>query len=161
MQILIFSTWQCQHSNPYLCCSIRIPLVQFNSIQTVLRERGELEQFWRKNLPESFAQKYHPCFPSDIFLSMRTAKEKLHNYMNVSIFVENGMKRTGWDSSVGQPVNKNKHGPRAPREGKAHRVFPFSCCVLNSTLAHFLQLSLSVMLYFNLYCIKISFFLSC
>ncbi|XP_026555456.1 cathepsin E-like [Pseudonaja textilis] len=71
---------------PFMTALIRIPLVQFNSIQTVLRKGGQLEQFWRNNVPESFSQKYHPCFPSDIFLSMRTAKEKLHNYMNAQYY---------------------------------------------------------------------------
>lgn len=122
---MTFGKWQCSHSNLYLYCSIRIPLVQFNSIRTVLRQRGQLEQFWRNNLPESFAQKYHPCFPSDILLSMRTAKEKLHNYMNVSIFVENRMKRTAWDSS-GSTSRQKKHRAKALGKGNPTEFSPLA-----------------------------------
>lgn len=37
---------------------------------------------------------------------MKTAKEKLHNYMNVSMFVENRMKRIAWDSSGSTKISK-------------------------------------------------------
>ncbi|KAH0616677.1 hypothetical protein JD844_027974 [Phrynosoma platyrhinos] len=65
--------------------SLRIPLVQFNSIRRTLRERGELDQFWRDHLPDVFAQKYQHCFPSDIFLSAGPARERLYDYMNVRL----------------------------------------------------------------------------
>ncbi|KAM6437940.1 cathepsin E-like isoform 1-T1 [Liasis olivaceus] len=82
---------------PFITALIRVPVVQFNSIRHVLRKRGELGQFWRDNLPESFAQKYHRCFPSEILLSMGTAKEKLHDYMNAQYYGE---------VSIGTPPQK-------------------------------------------------------
>ncbi|XP_063164660.1 cathepsin E-like [Candoia aspera] len=82
---------------PFITALTRIPLVQFNSIRHVLRKRGELEQFWRDNLPESFARKYYRCFPSDTLLSMGTAKEKLHDYMNAQYYGE---------VSIGTPPQK-------------------------------------------------------
>lgn len=67
-----------------LCCLCRIPLIQFKSIKKQLKEKGELEEFWRNHHPDIFARRYLHCFPADIALSIGTASERLYDYMNVS-----------------------------------------------------------------------------
>lgn len=62
----------------------RIPLVRFKSIKKQLKEKGELEEFWRNHHPDVFARRYLHCFPADIALSVGTASERLYDYMNVS-----------------------------------------------------------------------------
>ncbi|NXV42005.1 CATE protein, partial [Uria aalge] len=62
----------------------RIPLVRFKSIKKQLKEKGELEEFWRNHHPDVFARRYLHCFPADVALSVGTASERLYDYMNVS-----------------------------------------------------------------------------
>ncbi|NXV30315.1 CATEB protein, partial [Rissa tridactyla] len=62
----------------------RIPLVRFKSIKKQLKEKGELEEFWRNHHPDVFARRYLHCFPADIALSVGTASERLYDYMNVT-----------------------------------------------------------------------------
>lgn len=62
----------------------RIPLVRFKSIKKQLKEKGELEEFWRNHHPDVFARRYLHCFPADIALSVGAASERLYDYMNVS-----------------------------------------------------------------------------
>lgn len=62
----------------------RIPLVRFKSIKKQLKEKGELEEFWRNHHPDVFARRYLHCFPADIALSAGTTSERLYDYMNVS-----------------------------------------------------------------------------
>ncbi|NXY82330.1 CATE protein, partial [Alcedo cyanopectus] len=61
----------------------RIPLVRFKSIKKELKEKGQLEEFWRNHHPDLFARRYLHCFPADIVLSVGTASERLYDYMNV------------------------------------------------------------------------------
>lgn len=65
----------------YLC---RVSLVRFKSIKTQLKEKGELEEFWRNHHPDIFARRHLYCFPPDLTLSVGTASERLYDYMNVS-----------------------------------------------------------------------------
>nr|XP_026653046.1 cathepsin E isoform X2 [Zonotrichia albicollis] len=62
----------------------RIPLIRFKSIKKQLKEKGELEEFWRNHHPDVFARRYLHCFPADIALSVGTASERLYDYMNIS-----------------------------------------------------------------------------
>lgn len=62
----------------------RIPLIRFKSIKKQLKEKGELEEFWKNHHPDVFARRYLHCFPADIALSVGTASERLYDYMNVS-----------------------------------------------------------------------------
>lgn len=62
----------------------RVPLIRFKSIKKQLKEKGELEEFWRDHHPDIFARRYLHCFPADITLSVGTASERLYDYMNVS-----------------------------------------------------------------------------
>ncbi|NXQ26168.1 CATE protein, partial [Alaudala cheleensis] len=62
----------------------RIPLIRFKSIKKQLKEKGELEEFWRNHHPDVFARRYLHCFPADIALSVGTASERLYDYMHVS-----------------------------------------------------------------------------
>uniref|UniRef100_A0A8C6VNE6 Peptidase A1 domain-containing protein n=1 Tax=Naja naja TaxID=35670 RepID=A0A8C6VNE6_NAJNA len=64
----------------------RVPLVQFNSIQKELREGGQLEQFWRNNVPESFARKYYLAFHL-IFFVHENCKGKAQYYGEVALVV--------------------------------------------------------------------------
>ncbi|XP_042324772.1 cathepsin E-A-like isoform X1 [Sceloporus undulatus] len=82
---------------PLITALVRIPLARFNSIRRTLRERGELDQFWRDHLSDVFAQKYQHCFPSDIFLSAGSARERLYDYMNAQYYGE---------LSIGTPPQK-------------------------------------------------------
>ncbi|NWT38061.1 CATEB protein, partial [Chroicocephalus maculipennis] len=64
----------------------RIPLVRFKSIKKQLKEKGELEEFWRNHHPDVFARRYLHCFPADIALSIGTASERLYDYMNAQYY---------------------------------------------------------------------------
>ncbi|NXL34042.1 CATEB protein, partial [Glaucidium brasilianum] len=64
----------------------RIPLVRFKSIKKQLKEKGELEEFWRNHHPDIFARRYLHCFPADIALSVGTASERLYDYMNAQYY---------------------------------------------------------------------------
>ncbi|NXI60688.1 CATE protein, partial [Chloroceryle aenea] len=64
----------------------RIPLVRFKSIKKQLKEKGELEEFWRNHHPDLFARRYLHCFPADIVLSVGTASERLYDYMNAQYY---------------------------------------------------------------------------
>ncbi|NWY42891.1 CATE protein, partial [Sylvia atricapilla] len=64
----------------------RIPLIRFKSIKKQLKEKGELEEFWRNHHPDVFARRYLHCFPSDITLSVGTASERLYDYMNAQYY---------------------------------------------------------------------------
>lgn len=72
----------------FLCVCLfylhRIPLIRFKSIKKQLKEKGELEEFWRSHHPDVFARRYLHCFPADIALSVGAASERLYDYMNVS-----------------------------------------------------------------------------
>ncbi|NXX79789.1 CATEA protein, partial [Urocolius indicus] len=64
----------------------RIPLKQFKSIKTQLKEKGELEEFWRNHDPDIFARRYLHCFPADTALSLGTVSERLYDYMNAQYY---------------------------------------------------------------------------
>ncbi|NXD81040.1 CATE protein, partial [Halcyon senegalensis] len=64
----------------------RIPLVRFKSMKKQLKEKGELEEFWRNHHPDLFARRYLHCFPADIVLSVGTASERLYDYMNAQYY---------------------------------------------------------------------------
>ncbi|NWX23838.1 CATEA protein, partial [Aegotheles bennettii] len=64
----------------------RIPLIRFKSIKKQLKEKGELEEFWRNHHPDIFARRYLHCFPADIALSVGTASERLYDYMNAQYY---------------------------------------------------------------------------
>ncbi|NWS99277.1 CATEA protein, partial [Mionectes macconnelli] len=64
----------------------RIPLIRFKSIKKQLKEKGELEDFWRNHHPDVFARRYLHCFPADIALSVGTASERLYDYMNAQYY---------------------------------------------------------------------------
>ncbi|XP_069713423.1 cathepsin E-like isoform X1 [Phaenicophaeus curvirostris] len=64
----------------------RIPLIRFKSIKKQLREKGELEEFWRNHHPDIFARRYLHCFPADISLSVGTTSERLYDYMNAQYY---------------------------------------------------------------------------
>ncbi|NXM45644.1 CATE protein, partial [Gymnorhina tibicen] len=64
----------------------RIPLIRFKSIKKQLKEKGELEEFWRNHHPDVFARRYLHCFPADIALSVGTASERLYDYMNAQYY---------------------------------------------------------------------------
>ncbi|NWU79530.1 CATEA protein, partial [Onychorhynchus coronatus] len=64
----------------------RIPLIRFKSIKKQLKEKGELEDFWRNHHPGVFARRYLHCFPADIALSVGTASERLYDYMNAQYY---------------------------------------------------------------------------
>ncbi|XP_010215562.1 PREDICTED: cathepsin E-like [Tinamus guttatus] len=66
--------------------SREIPLVHFKSIKKQLKEKGELEHFWRNHHPDVFARRYLHCFPSDLTLSVGTASERLYDYMNAQYY---------------------------------------------------------------------------
>ncbi|XP_074395846.1 cathepsin E isoform X2 [Zonotrichia albicollis] len=69
---------------PLIVAVERIPLIRFKSIKKQLKEKGELEEFWRNHHPDVFARRYLHCFPADIALSVGTASERLYDYMNIS-----------------------------------------------------------------------------
>ncbi|NWI40819.1 CATEA protein, partial [Picathartes gymnocephalus] len=64
----------------------RIPLIRFKSIKKQLKEKGELEEFWRNHHPDVFARRYLHCFPADIALSVGTTSERLYDYMNAQYY---------------------------------------------------------------------------
>ncbi|XP_061495747.1 cathepsin E-like [Rhineura floridana] len=82
---------------PFITAVIRIPLLRFKSVRGKLRERGELNWFFKDHLPDVFVQRYLQCFPSDINLSGGLAKERLCDYMNAQYYGE---------VSVGTPPQK-------------------------------------------------------
>ncbi|RLW06294.1 hypothetical protein DV515_00004501 [Chloebia gouldiae] len=67
---------------PLIMAVERIPLIRFKSIKKQLKEKGELEEFWRNHHPDVFARRYLHCFPADIALSVGAASERLYDYMN-------------------------------------------------------------------------------
>ncbi|XP_064305501.1 cathepsin E isoform X3 [Phalacrocorax carbo] len=69
---------------PFTVAVERIPLIRFKSIKKQLKEKGELEEFWRNHHPDIFARRYLHCFPADIALSVGTTSEMLYDYMNIS-----------------------------------------------------------------------------
>ncbi|XP_034627175.1 cathepsin E-like [Trachemys scripta elegans] len=71
---------------PFILAIERIPLGRFKSIKRQLREKGELEEFWKNHQPDIFARRYLHCFPSDIFLSAGSASERLYDYMNAQYY---------------------------------------------------------------------------
>ncbi|RMC09966.1 hypothetical protein DUI87_12756 [Hirundo rustica rustica] len=71
---------------PFIVAVERIPLIQFKSIKKQLKEKGELEEFWRNHHPDVFARRYLHCFPADIALSVGTASERLYDYMNAQYY---------------------------------------------------------------------------
>ncbi|KAK2523689.1 cathepsin E-A [Columba livia] len=71
---------------PFTVAVERIPLIRFKSIKKQLKEKGELEEFWRNHHPDIFARRYLHCFPADIALSVGTASERLYDYMNAQYY---------------------------------------------------------------------------
>ncbi|XP_009966672.2 cathepsin E [Tyto alba] len=71
---------------PFTVAVERIPLVRFKSIKKQLKEKGELEEFWRNHNPDVFARRYLHCFPADIALSVGTTSEMLYDYMNAQYY---------------------------------------------------------------------------
>uniref|UniRef100_A0A8D0G9E0 Peptidase A1 domain-containing protein n=1 Tax=Sphenodon punctatus TaxID=8508 RepID=A0A8D0G9E0_SPHPU len=71
---------------PFILAIERIPLVRFKSIRRQLREKGELDEFWKNHQPDIFARRYLHCFPSDIFLTAGAASERLYDYMNAQYY---------------------------------------------------------------------------
>ncbi|KAM6137559.1 LOW QUALITY PROTEIN: cathepsin E-like [Pterocles gutturalis] len=71
---------------PFTMTMERIPLIRFKSIKKQLKEKGELEEFWRDHHPDVFARRYLHCFPADIALSVGTASERLYDYMNAQYY---------------------------------------------------------------------------
>uniref|UniRef100_A0A8C3QPK7 Peptidase A1 domain-containing protein n=1 Tax=Cyanoderma ruficeps TaxID=181631 RepID=A0A8C3QPK7_9PASS len=71
---------------PFIMAVERIPLIRFKSIKKQLKEKGELEEFWRNHHPDVFARRYLHCFPADIALSLGTASERLYDYMNAQYY---------------------------------------------------------------------------
>ncbi|XP_068046292.1 cathepsin E-A-like isoform X2 [Anomalospiza imberbis] len=71
---------------PLIVAVERIPLIRFKSIKKQLKEKGELEEFWRNHHPDVFARRYLHCFPADIALSVGAASERLYDYMNAQYY---------------------------------------------------------------------------
>ncbi|KAF4792386.1 Cathepsin E-A [Turdus rufiventris] len=71
---------------PFIVAVERIPLIRFKSIKKQLKEKGELEEFWRNHHPDVFARRYLHCFPADIALSVGAASERLYDYMNAQYY---------------------------------------------------------------------------
>ncbi|XP_009988261.1 PREDICTED: cathepsin E-A-like [Tauraco erythrolophus] len=71
---------------PFTVAMERIPLIRFKSIKKQLKEKGELEEFWRNHHPDIFARRYLHCFPADIALSIGTTSERLYDYMNAQYY---------------------------------------------------------------------------
>ncbi|XP_014735201.1 PREDICTED: cathepsin E-A-like [Sturnus vulgaris] len=71
---------------PFIVAVERIPLIRFKSIKKQLKEKGELEEFWRNHHPDVFARRYLHCFPAVIDLSVGTASERLYDYMNAQYY---------------------------------------------------------------------------
>ncbi|KAJ7411424.1 Cathepsin E [Pitangus sulphuratus] len=71
---------------PLILAMERVPLIRFKSIKKQLKEKGELEDFWRNHHPDVFARRYLHCFPADIALSVGTASERLYDYMNAQYY---------------------------------------------------------------------------
>ncbi|XP_075284187.1 cathepsin E-A isoform X1 [Opisthocomus hoazin] len=71
---------------PFTLAMERVPLVRFKSIKKQLKEKGELEEFWRNHHPDVFARRYLHCFPADIALSVGSTSERLYDYMNAQYY---------------------------------------------------------------------------
>ncbi|XP_053112359.1 cathepsin E-like [Hemicordylus capensis] len=73
---------------PFITALERIPLIRFKSIRAQLKERGELEQFWKDHQLDIFSRRHLYCFPSDIRLSAGSTTESLYDYMNAQYYGE-------------------------------------------------------------------------